>query len=182
MAILRLCEACLQKERVRRFGLSPPFVSQDLPSIPLDQSRRMTRSAGHDLFADMVSRPPDQVDLAFAALLIALEEYPGLDFSMYLARIDAFAERALSRLHFDASERPMEAIESINYELFETEGFRGNRDEYYDPRNSFLNEVLDRKTRDSHHVVDSLYGGGPARRTKDRRRGDAGAFPCQAQT
>jgi regulator of sirC expression with transglutaminase-like and TPR domain len=105
----------------------------------------MTRTAGHDLFADMVSRPPDQVDLAFAALLIALDEYPGLDFSMYLARIDAFAERALSRLHFDASERPMEAIESINYELFETEGFRGNRDEYYDPRNSFLNEVLDRK-------------------------------------
>jgi regulator of sirC expression with transglutaminase-like and TPR domain len=40
----------------------------------------------------------------------------------------------------------MEAIESINYQLFEIEGFRGNQEDYYDPRNSFLNDVLDRKT------------------------------------
>ncbi len=40
----------------------------------------------------------------------------------------------------------MEAIESINHQLFEIEGFRGNQEDYYDPRNSFLNDVLDRKT------------------------------------
>ena len=40
----------------------------------------------------------------------------------------------------------MEAIESINYQLFEIEGFRGNQEDYYDPRNSFLNDVIDRKT------------------------------------
>jgi len=114
-------------------------------SNPLHQSRRMTRTPGYHLFAEMVSRPPDQVDLARAALLIALDEYPGLDFSAYLERIDLFAERVLSRLNFDASERPMEAIESINCELFETEGFRGNEVDYYDPRNSFLNEVLERR-------------------------------------
>ncbi len=106
----------------------------------------MLRTLGYHLFADLVSRTPHQVDLALAALLIALDEYPGLDFSTYLERIDALAERALSRLQVDASERPMEAIESINHELFEIEGFRGNQDHYYDPRNSFLNEVLDRKT------------------------------------
>ena len=106
----------------------------------------MTRTLATDLFREMVSRPPEQVDLAAAALLIALDEYPGLNVSGYLERIDGLAERASARLHFDAAERPMETIESINYELFEIEGFRGNQEDYYDPRNSFLNDVLDRKT------------------------------------
>ena len=106
----------------------------------------MTRTLATDLFREMVSRPPEQVDLAAAALLIALDEYPGLNVSGYLERIDGLAERASARLHFDAAERPMETIESINYELIEIEGFRGNQEDYYDPRNSFLNDVLDRKT------------------------------------
>jgi regulator of sirC expression with transglutaminase-like and TPR domain len=106
----------------------------------------MTRTLALDLFREMVSRPPEQVDLASAALLIVLDEYPALNVSDYLERIDALAERTSAHLHFDAQERPMEAIESINHELFVIERFRGNQEDYYDPRNSFLNEVLDRKT------------------------------------
>ena len=106
----------------------------------------MTRTLATDLFREMVSRPPEQVDLAAAALLIALDEYPGLNVSGYLDRIDGLAERTSAQLHFDAAQRPMETIESINYQLFEVEGFRGNQEDYYDPRNSFLNDVLDRKT------------------------------------
>ena len=106
----------------------------------------MTRTLARDLFREMVSRPPEQMDLAAAALLIALDEYPELNVSDYLERIDLLAERTSARLYSDAVERPMEAIESINYQLFEIEGFRGNQEDYYDPRNSFLNDVLDRKT------------------------------------
>jgi len=106
----------------------------------------MTRTLARDLFREMVSRPPEQMDLAAAALLIALDEYPELNVSEYLERIDLLAERTSAQLHSDAAERPMEAIESINYQLFEIEGFRGNQEDYYDPRNSFLNDVLDRKT------------------------------------
>jgi len=106
----------------------------------------MTRTLARDLFREMVSRPPEQMDLAAAALLIALDEYPELNVSDYLERIDLLAERTSARLYSDAAERPMEAIESINYQLFEIEGFRGNQEDYYDPRNSFLNDVLDRKT------------------------------------
>jgi regulator of sirC expression with transglutaminase-like and TPR domain len=106
----------------------------------------MTRTLATDLFREMVSRPPEQVDLAAAALLIALDEYPGLNVSGYLDRIHVLAERTSAQLHFDAAQRPMETIESINYQLFEIEGFRGNQENYYDPRNSFLNDVLDRKT------------------------------------
>jgi len=106
----------------------------------------MTRTLARDLFREMVSRPPEQMDLAAAALLIALDEYPELNVSDYLERIDLLAERTSARLYSDAVERPMEAIESINYQLFEIEGFRGNQEDYYDPRNSFLNDVLDRRT------------------------------------
>jgi len=106
----------------------------------------MTRTLARDLFREMVSRPPEQIDLAAAALLIALDEYPELNVSEYLERIDLLAERTSAQLHSDAAERPMEAIESINYQLFEIEGFRGNQEDYYDPRNSFLSDVLDRKT------------------------------------
>src|SRR4030095_10030132 len=106
----------------------------------------MTRTLASDLFGEMVSRPPEQVDLAAASLLIALDEYPGLNVSDYLERIDLLAERTSAQLQPDAAERPLEAIKSINYQLFEIEGFRGNREDYYDPRNSFLNDVLDRKT------------------------------------
>jgi len=69
-----------------------------------------------------------------------------LNMSGYLKRIDALAERTSAQLLSNAAERPMEAIESINYQLFEIEGFRGNQEDYYDPRNSFLNDVIDRKT------------------------------------
>ncbi|MGH9427435.1 MAG: SirB1 family protein [Terriglobia bacterium] len=106
----------------------------------------MTRTLATDLFREMVSRPPEQIQLAAAALLIALDEYTGLNMTSYLERIAAVAERASAQLLADPVERPMEAIECINYQLFEVEGFRGNQEDYYDPRNSFLNDVIDRKT------------------------------------
>ena len=105
----------------------------------------MRRTLATDLFQEMVSRPPDRVNLAAAALLIALDEYPTLNVSAYLQQIDAIAERTLSRMLFHPGDNPLEAIQTINRQLFEVEGFRGNREDYYDPRNSFLNEVLERK-------------------------------------
>jgi regulator of sirC expression with transglutaminase-like and TPR domain len=106
----------------------------------------MVRTLATDLFREMACRPPEKVDLAAAALLIALDEYPGLNVSGYIERINALAERTASRLLSDAADRPMEAIKAINCQLFEIEGFRGNQQDYYDPRNSFLNDVIDRKT------------------------------------
>lgn len=104
----------------------------------------MSRTLATDLFREMVLRPPEQIDLAAAALMIALDEYPGLRISEYVKRIDLLAEKTAAFLNPDAE--PMDVIQSINYQLFEIEGFRGNQEDYYDPRNSFLNEVLDRKT------------------------------------
>jgi regulator of sirC expression with transglutaminase-like and TPR domain len=83
------------------------------------------------------------IDLAAGTLAIARIEYPLLDVSYYLERLSALADRVRSRMRSNPTAR--EAIARLNSILFDEEGLRGNRDDYYDPRNSFLNDVLDRK-------------------------------------
>lgn len=84
-----------------------------------------------------------QVDLAAAALYIAQEEYPELEVDAYLNALDTMAEEIAERL---PSERyPLRWVNIINQYLFEDLQFRGNTDNYYDPRNSFLNDVIDRR-------------------------------------
>ena len=83
------------------------------------------------------------MDLARASLLIACEEYPGLDVGGYLARLDSMADALRTRVGESAD--PSDLVIALRRYLFEEEGFKGNSEEYYDPRNSFLNDVLDRK-------------------------------------
>jgi regulator of sirC expression with transglutaminase-like and TPR domain len=83
------------------------------------------------------------IDLAAAALAIAATEYPGLDVAYYLGRLEALARRVRDRMRSNPTAR--EVIALLNRVLFDEEGLRGNRDDYYDPQNSFLNDVLDRK-------------------------------------
>ena len=94
-------------------------------------------------FAALLSLPDDAIDLGHAALLIAREEYPDLDVGRYLARLDGMAEEIARRMR--SREGATSLIAHLNRLLFEEMGFRGNREEYYDPRNSFLNDVLDRR-------------------------------------
>jgi len=96
-------------------------------------------------FAALVepSREDASIDLAAAALAIAQTEYPQLDAAYYLGRLEALAQRVRNRMRSNPTAR--EAIALLNRVLFDEEGLRGNRDDYYDPRNSFLNDVLDRK-------------------------------------
>lgn len=82
-------------------------------------------------------------DLATGALLMAAEEYPGLDVSACLATIDELAEGARSALARLRS--PRRRLEALAGYFSDTLGFRGNEQDYYDPRNSFLNEVLERR-------------------------------------
>ena len=92
-------------------------------------------------FARLMQRAEEEFNLDEAALLIARTEYPELDVTDQLARLDALA----FRLHCDLSRPAVEIIASMNKLLFEKEQFRGNEEEYDDPRNSYLNDVLDRK-------------------------------------
>jgi regulator of sirC expression with transglutaminase-like and TPR domain len=96
-------------------------------------------------------------DLAIAALMIARIEYPKLDAGPYLDLLDALGREAARRV---ASAEPCVGdpvpahvdpgiyarVAALNNYLFKEQRFVGNDIQYEDPRNSFLNEVLDRRT------------------------------------
>ncbi|GAC1414837.1 MAG: SirB1 family protein [Actinomycetota bacterium] len=84
-------------------------------------------------FALAVNRPEAQIDLAEACLLIAQHIYPGLNIPAELRRLDAIAVRCPA------------GFDGLRKYLFNDLGFHGNTERYDDPRNSFLNEVLDRR-------------------------------------
>lgn len=95
-------------------------------------------------------------DLAVAALMIARIEYPKLEASRYLDQLDELGRQAARRLAeasplvadapHDADPATYTQVSALNEFLFKEERFVGNRLHYEDPRNSFLNEVLDRRT------------------------------------
>ena len=88
--------------------------------------------------------------LAVPALLIPLIEFPQLDARPYLAHLDAMGREASARLASRGLDpetaSPEGLIDALNGYLFDEQGFKGNREHYEDPRNSFLNEVLERRT------------------------------------
>jgi regulator of sirC expression with transglutaminase-like and TPR domain len=99
-------------------------------------------SADLSQFAQFVAG--ENFNLAEAALLVASDPYPDLDSRRYLATLDEYAETIRARLPADAF--PEQKILAMNYYLFRELGYNGNIDNYYDRRNSYLNEVIDRRT------------------------------------
>ena len=91
-------------------------------------------------FAALLQRDP--VPLDEAALAIAEEEYPLLDPDEVLVRLDGLAERVRRRAPAGRSASALQALRGV---LSEEEGLRGNESDYSDPRNSFLNDVLERR-------------------------------------
>ena len=122
----------------------------------LDMWARYSESGGpyhaelaRERFARIAAQPDAHVDLALAALLIAQEEYPDLDPARYITRLDDMAAAAKRRIEVNARSRTPDAqyiAVTLNRYLFDEIGLRGNKAEMGDPRNSFLNDVLERRT------------------------------------
>ena len=104
----------------------------------------MTLSPARTRFLQMIARPDDRIDLPVAALLIAQEEYPALDIPACMERLASLAAGAAACMK-GPTDNPFAVLDAINTHLFEQERFRGNQEEYFDPRNSYLNDVLDRR-------------------------------------
>jgi regulator of sirC expression with transglutaminase-like and TPR domain len=98
----------------------------------------------HREFREAADRPEDLLDLGRAALTIALPEFPALDISGYLGRIGDLALEVVERAGPDAD--VFRTVAALNFILFQRHRFAGNRAEYYDPSNSFLNQVIERKS------------------------------------
>ena len=95
-------------------------------------------------FESVINKEDARIDLARACLMIAQDAYPGLEVERYLGEIERMAIRLRGRMpaHGGAEER----VAALNRFLFDDLGFWGNTEDYYDPRNSYLNDVIDRKT------------------------------------
>jgi regulator of sirC expression with transglutaminase-like and TPR domain len=91
-----------------------------------------------------INQSDRDINLARAALYIAQTTYPDLDIDGQLRLLDEMAEEVAKRL--PQSRYPLMVIRTINNYLYEELGFTGNHSNYYDPRNSFLNDVLTRRT------------------------------------
>jgi len=95
-------------------------------------------------FAALLECDDDRIDLTRACLLIAEDAYPGLDVENYVREVERLALRLRGRLSRTAGAE--EKVVALNQYLFGDLGYSGNAADYYDPRNSYLNEVMDRRT------------------------------------
>jgi regulator of sirC expression with transglutaminase-like and TPR domain len=102
-------------------------------------------NAGMDIDAALGSLAKDPAapfDLAETALALARDEYPDVDIEAYLSELTGMAKEARRYMTGSLEKRVMGLSRYLCHEM----GFRGNVDHYYDARNSYLNEVLDRRT------------------------------------
>lgn len=104
----------------------------------------MEFSLARQRFYQEVRQDDEKINLEKAALYIAQEEYPNLEIEKYLTEIDRMAAEVHARLPEEPY--PLKIIQTINRYLYEDLGFSGNSEDYYDPCNSFLNDVIDRRT------------------------------------
>ena len=100
--------------------------------------------AALEAFTQLLAGGDERIELARACLLIAEDAYPGLDVEGYVNEVARLALRLRARLSRTAGAE--EKVVELNQFLFDELGYTGNAEEYYDPRNSYLNEVIDRRT------------------------------------
>ena len=91
-----------------------------------------------------IDRPDREINLTKAALYIAQIEYPELEIDRYLGTLEIMAKDIATRL--PETRYPLKVIQIINEYLYLELKFSGNENDYYHPSNSFLNDVIDRRT------------------------------------
>jgi regulator of sirC expression with transglutaminase-like and TPR domain len=85
----------------------------------------------------------EDIPLLWASLLIARDEYADLDMAAVSASVESWCE--VLRGNLSELAHPVQAVHALNRFVFDEQGFAGNNDDYYDPRNSYLNEVISRR-------------------------------------
>ncbi|GAB4543031.1 MAG: SirB1 family protein [Pleurocapsa sp.] len=103
----------------------------------------MNNQVGWDNFSREVEQAEENINLGKASLFYAQAQYLYLDIQKYLDTLDFYASDIRTQL--PTGFYPLKVIQVINNYLFEKLKFRGNEQDYYNPSNSFLNEVIDRK-------------------------------------
>jgi regulator of sirC expression with transglutaminase-like and TPR domain len=93
---------------------------------------------------EIIEGPENEIPLTEAAILVASHRYPGLDVDYYLEMIEGFGDGLAAQIATDSD--PADKVVALNHYLFDELGFVPNAEDYYDPRNSLLNDVVERRT------------------------------------
>ena len=102
------------------------------------------RQAADTRFLTFCVKHGQDLDLEYGAWLLAQTRYPDINVDAYQAMLDSYARDLCERI--PRLSKPLEKLATINDYLFSELGFTGNEEEYYDPDNSYLNRVIDRRT------------------------------------
>lgn len=102
------------------------------------------RQATDNEFLAFCLRQGEQLDLETGALLLVKTRYPDSNHEAYRALLDSYADELAGRIIFRTNAEGI--LDEINRFLFRELGYRGNEQDYYDPENSYLNRVMDRRT------------------------------------
>lgn len=140
------------RERILSLGpsaaawLRPALLSRDplLRRRTQEIVRRFDRQTADDRFLGFCLKQGEECDLEQGAWLLARTQYPDINIEAYQALLDSFAGELAGRL--EVAREGREKLTVINQYLFDELGFSGNEENYYDPENSYLNRVLDRRT------------------------------------
>jgi regulator of sirC expression with transglutaminase-like and TPR domain len=109
----------------------------------MERGRVLTHPAvARRRFVEIAERPDSLLDLVEASLVIALEENPAVDVGQHLENVAAWSDCVRERL--EGSREIQRIVTTLNRLLFEEEGFHGEDEDYYDPRNALLSEALER--------------------------------------
>jgi len=140
------------REKILSYGsevitwLQPHTLSNDpaLRRRAQDIIWHFGRQAADNRFLGFCLKHGEEFELEEGVWLLAQTQYPDINVEAYQALLDSFAGELRERL--DLTREPKEVLTRINSYLFEELGFSGNEENYYDPENSYLNRVIDRRT------------------------------------
>jgi len=140
------------REKILSYGsgvinwLQPHTLSNDpaLRRRAQDIIWHFGRQAADNRFLGFCLKHGEEFDLEEGVWLLAQTQYPDINIEAYQALLDSFAAELRERL--DLTREPKEVLTRINAYLFEELSFSGNEENYYDPENSYLNRVIDRRT------------------------------------
>jgi regulator of sirC expression with transglutaminase-like and TPR domain len=106
--------------------------------------RHFDRQAADDEFLSFCLKNGEELAIEKGGWLLARTQYPDINIGGYEALLDSFAADLRERLDFGS--QPKQILSALNHYFFQELGFNGNDQNYYDPENSYLNRVLDRRT------------------------------------
>jgi regulator of sirC expression with transglutaminase-like and TPR domain len=106
--------------------------------------RYFDRQTADNAFLAFCLKHGEEFDLETGAWLLAQTRYPDINIEAYRALLDSYASELRER--FNPTDQPRQILAALNHYLFSELGFAGNEADYYDPDNSYLNRVVDRRT------------------------------------